>query len=219
MANPQLKPAQANLATTATSANRRPFLATVAALLFVTTGCHRVLPVDTTPLDDTGMSYDSIQQLQGMKITSDEVPEIAKARHAGFSDAACVEAMRIFHSRSQNFHAGDAIVASVHVGFSDDTILEFAKLNQLGFDVGELQAMRLAGLSDGIILEVARHHADGKPVFSGASLADLKNAGLGESTLLELARRGLPDSQAEAIVSFRHHGANDAEILRRFTSS
>jgi hypothetical protein len=191
----------------------------LAPFLLFTVGCHRVLSVDTTPLDNTGMSFDSIQQLQGMKITSNEVPEIAKARHAGFSDAACIEATRIFHSRGQNFNVGDAITASVHVGFSDDTILQLAKLNQLGFEAGELQAMRLAGLSDDIILEVARHHADGKTVLSGASLADMKNAGLGEPTLLELARRGLPDSQAEAIVSLRHRGANDAEILRRFTSS
>jgi hypothetical protein len=197
----------------------RTFLFLLGTLNLFSAGCHRVLPVDTTPLDNTGMSYDSIQQLQGMKITSNEVPEIAKARHAGFSDAACIDATRIFHSRGQSFNAGDAIAGSVHVGFSDDTILQLAKLNQLGFEVGELQAMRLAGLSDDIILEVARHHAEGRTVLSGASLADMKNAGLGESTLLELARRSLPDSQAEAIVSFRRRGANDAEILRRFTSS
>jgi len=196
-----------------------PFPLLLGAAMLLTAGCHRVLPVDTTPLDNTGMSFDSIKQLQGMKITSNEVQEIAKARHAGLSDASCIEAVEILHSRGQNFNVGDAIAASIHVGFSDDTILELAKLNQLGFAVGELQAMRLAGLSDEIILEVARHHADGKPVLSGASLAGMKNAGLGESTLLELARRGLPDSQAEAIVSFRHHGANDAEILRRFSSS
>lgn len=197
----------------------RAFAVLLAPFVLFSAGCHRVLPVDTTPLDSTGMSFDTIKQLQGLKITSNEVPEIAKARHAGFSDDACVEATRMFHSRGQNFDAGDAIVSSIHVGFSDDTILELAKLNQLGFEVGELQAMRLAGLSDEIILEVARHHAEGKPVLSGASLADMKNAGMRNSTLLELARRGLPDSQAEAIVSLRHHGVDDAEILKRFTSS
>lgn len=218
MANPlQRQPKSAPW--TSRSVELRTFLFLLGTLNLFSAGCHRVLPVDTTPLDNTGMSYDSIQQLQGMKITSNEVPEIAKARHAGFSDAACIDATRIFHSRAQSFNAGDAIAGSVHVGFSDDTILQLAKLNQLGFEVGELQAMRLAGLSDDIILEVARHHAEGRTVLSGASLADMKNAGLGESTLLELARRSLPDSQAEAIVSFRRRGANDAEILRRFTSS
>jgi hypothetical protein len=191
----------------------------LAATGLFTASCNRIIPVDTGALDSTGMSYDSIQQLKGLKINSTEVAELAKARHEGFSDAACVEVTQMFHARAQNFNAGDAIAGSLRTGFSENTIVELAKLNQLGLGIGELQAMRLAGLSDEIVLEVARHHADGRPVFSGASLAGMKNAGLSESTLLELARRGLPDSEAEAIVSLRHSGANDAEILRRFTSS
>jgi hypothetical protein len=47
----------------------------------------------------------------------------------------------------------------------------------------------------------------------------MKNAGLRESTLLELARRGIPDSKAAAIIAYRRHGASDAEILRRYTGS
>ncbi|MGA8767206.1 MAG: hypothetical protein WB559_09310, partial [Candidatus Acidiferrales bacterium] len=100
----------------------------------------------------------------------------------------------------------------------EETILELAKLNQLGLGAGELQAMRLAGLSDAILLEVARHRAAGKPVLAGASLASLKNAGVRELTLLELARRGVPDSQAAAIIAFRRHGATDAQILSRFAA-
>ncbi|HEY6904362.1 MAG TPA: hypothetical protein VI216_08645, partial [Candidatus Acidoferrales bacterium] len=74
----------------------------------------------------------------------------------------------------------------------------------------------LAGLSDDILLEVARHRANGRPVLSGASLARLKNTGMRTSTLFELARRGVPDSQGSAIISYRRHGASDAEVLRRF---
>jgi hypothetical protein len=107
----------------------------------------------------------------------------------------------------------------IQAGIGEDTVLELAKLNQLGLGAGELQAMHLAGLSDQIVLVVAHHHAEGKPVLSGASLAGLKNTGLRESTLLELAQRGVPDSQADAIISARRHGANDAEVLRRFTGS
>jgi hypothetical protein len=92
-------------------------------------------------------------------------------------------------------------------------------MNQLGLSAGELQAMRLAGLSDEIVLEVARHRAGGAPVLSGASLAGMKNVGVRNSTLLELARRGVPDSQAKAILASRRHGASDAELLRRFSGS
>jgi hypothetical protein len=97
--------------------------------------------------------------------------------------------------------------------------VELANLNQLGLAAGELEAMRLAGLSDETIVEVARRRAEGKTVLSGASLADMKNAGLRDSTLLELSRRGIPDSQATAIIALRRRGTNDQEILRHFTGS
>ena len=66
--------------------------------------------------------------------------------------------------------------------------------------------------------EVARQRAAGRPVLAGASLANLKNAGVRELTLLELVRRGVPDSQAAAIIAFRRHGATDAQIISHFAA-
>jgi len=179
-------------------------------------GCHILHPVDTKPLDAVGMSYDAVQELKSLRVSTAEVTEIAKARQSGFSDADCIDAFKIFRSRSQSFDAGDAIASLVEVSVSEDTILELARINQLGLDSGELQAMKLAGLSDDILLEVARHRAHGKPVLSGASLARLKNTGMRASTLFELAQRGVPDWQESAIVSYRRHGASDDQVLRRF---
>jgi len=187
------------------------------ALSLSIAACHRVLPVDTAPLDNTGMSYDAIEQLKTLEITAPEVAEVAKAHAAGFSDHNCVEIFRIFHERHQAFNAGDAMAGLARVGISEDTIVELARLKQLDFGAGELQAMRLAGLSDAIILEVARHRAAGKPVLAGASLARLRNTGVREATLLELARRGVPDSKANAILAYRRHGASDAQILHEFS--
>ena len=107
----------------------------------------------------------------------------------------------------------------IQAGIAPTTVVELARINQLGVESGELQAMRLAGISDQIILEVARRHVEGKPVFSGASLAGMKNAGIRDTTLLELARRGIPDSQTNNIVALRRRGLNDTEILRHFTGS
>ncbi len=53
--------------------------------------------------------------------------------------------------------------------------------------------MRLAGLSDQVILAVARRRAAGKPVLSGPSLTQLKNAGWNEAELLSLIDRGATD--------------------------
>ncbi len=197
------------------SRHRRFSLAAMAILLCVA-GCHPVPPLDTKPLDAAGMTYDSIQQLKALKITQPEVAQLATARQSGFSDANCVAVLGVYRTRNQPFDAGDEIGGLVRAQVGEDTILELAKLNELGLSAGEFQAMRLAGLSDAILLEVARHRAANQPVLAGASLANLKNAGVRELTLLELARRGVPDSQAAAILAFRRHGATDAQIISRF---
>jgi hypothetical protein len=191
----------------------------VIVFIFAAAGCKRVLPLDTVPLDNVGMTFDSIQHLKALKISTSEVAEIAKVKRAGMPDSDCVQLLQVFRSRGVPFNAGDAVAGLLQVGISEDTIFELAKINQLGIGFGELQAMHLAGLSDDIILVVAHDHAFGMPVLSGASLAGLKNTGLRGSTLLALAQRGVPDSQAEAIIVARRHGASDAEILRRFTGS
>jgi len=92
-------------------------------------------------------------------------------------------------------------------------------MDQLGISAGEFEVMRLAGLSDAIILETARHQAAGTRCLSGVSLGELKNSGLKESTLLELERRGIPDSSAGQILTMRRHRATDAEILRKFNGT
>jgi hypothetical protein len=189
----------------------------IAALAFL--GCHNIPPVDTAPLDGAGMSYDAIEQLKSLHVTAPEVAEIVKAKHGGFSDAACVQVLQIFRGRKQALDAGDAIAGLVQAGMSENAIVQLAQINQLGISAGEWQAMRLADLSDEIILEVARHHAAGQPVLAGASLATLKNAGMREATLLELVRESVPDSQTSAILALRRHGANDREILRHFAGS
>lgn len=165
------------------------------------------------------MSYDSVKQLEALNVSNVEISEILKMHNAGLSDENCIRFVRIFHSRGQAFNAGDTVAGLLQAGMDTETILSLAGLSQLGPASGELEAMHLAGLSDSIILEFARHRAEGKPVLSGASLAGLKNTGLHGSTLLELTRRGVPDSQAGAIISFRRRGANDAQILRRFSGS
>ncbi len=79
--------------------------------------------------------------------------------------------------------------------------------------------MRLAGIADATILEVARQRAAGKVVLGGASLANMKNAGMGDTMLQELVHRGVSDSQLNAILAMRRHGEKDAEILKHFPSS
>jgi hypothetical protein len=198
---------------------RNRFVPAIALCALLVSGCHHEPLIDTTPLDSAGMSYDAIQQLKAARVTTQEVAEFAKARQGGLRDPECVELLHVYRSRAKPFNAGATVVGLIQAGIGANTIIELARLGQLGLASGELQAMRLAGISDETILEVARHHAEGKTVLSGASLAGMKNAGLRDATLLELARRGIPDSQTNDIVALRRRGMNDAEILRHFTGS
>lgn len=184
--------------------------------LAILAGCKSIPPLDTKPLDDAGMTYDAVKQLEATKISQNEIGEIARARQGGLSDAGCVEILGIYRARSTPFDAGDAVAGLLQVGMSEPNVIELARLNQLGLGAGELQAMKLAGLSQEIVMDVARDHAEGKPVLSGASLGKMKNAEIRSATILELVKRNVPDSDADAIIAAHKHGMNDAEILRHF---
>jgi hypothetical protein len=194
------------------------FACAALAIVLSVAGCKSMQPLDTKPLDAAGMTYDTISQLKTLKITAPEVAQLSAARASGFSDASCLAVVNVYRGRGQVFDAGDDIAGLMRAEVSEQTIMELAKMDQLGLSSGELEAMRLAGLSDAILLEVARHRAADQPVLAGASLANLKNAGVRELTLLELARRGVPDSQASAILLYRRHGASDAQIISHFAS-
>jgi hypothetical protein len=185
----------------------------------VLVGCQSISPLDTKPLDEAGMSYDAMRRLEAIKIQQTEILEVAKVRQAGIRDAECVRLVGIYHARKTPFEDGDAVAGLLEVGMSEPDVMELAELNQLGVGVGELQAMKLAGLSELIVMDVARAHAQGKPVLSGASLGRMKNAAIRGTTLLQLVKRGVPDSEADAILSARKHGMSDAEILRHFHGS
>lgn len=189
--------------------------AIIALALFVAS-CQTLMPLDTKPLDSAGMRYDSIKELKALHITASEVAEIAKVRNAGFSDSDCIQLLQISRKHHQQFSSGDAISTMVGSGIPEAMILGLANLDQLGLGYGELQAMYLAGLSDAIIMEVARRHAANQPVLSGASLGNMRNLRINNATLLELVRRGVPNSSAPEIIALRRHGASDAEILRKF---
>lgn len=197
----------------------RACLAICAAILAVVpVGCHHASSADTQTLDRSGMDFGSVQQIRALNVSTAEVSEILKMHDAGFSDASCVQAVQIAHSHGQPFHADD-LVGMKQAGMSEQMIFELANMPDYARNAGELEAMHLAGLSDAIVLEVARHRAEGKPVLSGASLADLKNAGVRGATLLELVRRGVPDSKGKALLVSRRHGASDAQLLHHFAGS
>lgn len=180
-------------------------------------GCKSMDYVSTRPLDDAGFSYSAVQQIRALDINNAEVAELAKAKNGDVSEQACIELVRAVRGRKQRFASG-AAVADLHTaGVSDDAIVELARLDQLGPWAGEAQAIRLIGIPDRTMLAVARRHAEGKPTLSGNALGKLKNAGLGEGTIYELAFRGAIDADVDSLVAARRkRGATDADLLRAY---
>ena len=170
--------------------------------------------MDTTPLDRAGMSYSAVQDLKQLSVTDAEVLSVANAKQDGISDATCVELVRIAHSHQQPYNSTEKVAGLEQVGMSEPSILELARLNQLGVGAGELQAIRLLGLPDETVVEIAKAHAAGKPVLSGVSIANIMNTGLRRETLLELIRRQAPDTSAATIIAMKRQHKTDAEVLR-----
>ncbi|MFZ0212634.1 MAG: hypothetical protein WBE20_04940 [Candidatus Acidiferrales bacterium] len=174
------------------------------------------MPTNTIPLDNAGMNYSAVATLKGLDVSNAEVPELVKAKQGGLSDDGCISLVRLARGRNEQFHNGDEVAQLLKAGMPESTILQIAQIQPLGDWSGEAVAMRLAGLSDEIILEEVRRSATGQPVLSGASLANFKNAGIREGTLLQLVRRGVSDGEASTILTLRRHGWSDAQILRRY---
>ena len=191
----------------------------VALVAFVAAGCKVIHRADTRPLDGVGMRFSAIEQLQQLDVVNAEVPELVKVKQAGLSDDAAVELVRAARSRNQQFTSGGAVASLAQVGFSESGILELARLDQLGLWVGEVQAMRLAGIPERVILELARQRARGRPTLTGPSLAEMRNTGMSDETLFELARHAVPDTEAQTILLMRQRRWSDAQILRHYAAN
>ena len=169
--------------------------------------CKQTKQTNTEPLDQAGMWVNSIAELRTLNVSNAEIGELAKAREAGLTDPSCVVLIQLARSRQKPFADGQSIAQLLSAGSSEQTVLELARLNQLGLWAGEAQALRLAGLSDKLILAVAQRRAQGLPVLSGEKLGKLKNAGASEATIVDMIQKGFTDEQASQYIAQRERAA------------
>jgi hypothetical protein len=184
-----------------------PALILVVAAAVALGGCSHLHRTDMTPLDKAGMWFNNVQQLQQLGVNDAEVQQLVAARQGGLSDQTCIALVRIAHSQHRHFDHASAIAGLVKAGFQEKTVIELAQLDQVRVWSGEAEAMKLAGLSDAVILAVARRRAAQQTVLSGAKVAELQNAGLDETQLLAEIGRGITDAQANAIITERMNAA------------
>ena len=184
-------------------------------LVLAVAGCNSTPQVDTSPLDQAGALFNGVEQLRQLEVTDDEVRQIVLARQAGISDQNCVDLVQLARRRGQPFSDGEAIAGLMRAGAQESTVMVLARLNQLGIRAGEAQAMKLAGLSDEIVLALARRRNAGQPVLSSSKAAALRNAGLTNPQILSAIARGTTDAQADAIIAQRNRAAGGNRFVRQ----
>lgn len=192
----------------------RLVIALAASLLFGA-GCNNVNRAHMTPLDDAGMHPEAIEQLKKYQVNDAEVQQILTAGRAGMSEQNCVELVRLARSHDQAFTEGDAIAGMLDAGVKQDTVLEIVRLNELPGFGGEAEAMHLAGLSDAVILDVARRRARGEAVLSGSRLAELRDAGFSNAQLVAALDQGLSDKQAAEALAHHEYAVGGHSFVRQ----
>jgi hypothetical protein len=178
-------------------------------------GCQKLHRTDMTPLVQAGMYFNNVEQLRQLGVSDGEVAQLVAMRQAGVTDETCIELFRIAHMRQQLFTDGQAVAGLRGAGLAENSALELARLNQLGLWSGEAQALRLSGLSDQVILAIARRRAAAQPVLSAAKVAELKNASLSEAQILADINSGISDEQADRIIAERDYAAGGHSFVRQ----
>jgi hypothetical protein len=177
------------------------------ALALLVSSCKPAQKPDTEQADQMAMWLDSVPQLKTLNVSNAEIGELNKAHEAGLTDPSTVILIQLARDRKVPFTDGQSIADLLNAGSSEQTVLELARLNQLGVWAGEAQAMRLAGLSDKIILAVAQRRSKGLTVLSGERLGELKNTGASDALILEMVQRGDSDKTVADYIAQRNRAA------------
>lgn len=194
---------------------RAPSIFAVAASLLLLAGCNKIKQTNMSPLDAAGMHPESFEQLRKYQVNDGEVQQILMAGRAGMSEQGCVQLVSIARSRHRVFAEGDAITYLFGAGMKESTVMEIVRLDQLTPFGGEAAAMRLAGLSDDVILDAARRRAKGQAVLGGARLAELRDAGFSNAQLVAVLDRGMTDKQADEAIARHNYAVGGHSFVRQ----
>src|SRR5579864_9474896 len=187
-------------------ARRLPCALLLASIVLVCS-CKPAQTPDADQANQLAMWLDSVPQLKTLNVSNAEIGELAKAHQAGLTDPSTVVLIQLAREHKLPFADGQSIADLLNAGSSEETVLELARLNQLGIWAGEARAMRLAGLSDKIILAVAHRRSQSLPVISGQKLAELKNTGVPDVKILEMIQKGDTDETATKYIAQRERAA------------
>jgi hypothetical protein len=179
---------------------RKPLLP-LCLLVFGLAGCKTQPKIDYTALDQSGMWSSNLAQIKKMNVSSAEVGELTKLKHAGASDPLCLSLLKAARDHNHEFSSGDSVIELSGAGYTDAQILEMAQADKLDALSSDAVMLKLIGLSNGTVQVVIERREQGLPTLTSAQIGRLKNIGESEKKILELIYQGLSGPQAEAYVS------------------
>lgn len=177
------------------------------AAVALASSCKPAQKPDTEQADQMAMWLDSVPQLKSLNVSNAEITELNKAHQAGFSDPSSVVMIELARNRKQPFADGQSVADLLNAGCAEETVVELARLDQLHVWAGEARAIRLAGITDKVIVAVARRRSKNLTVLSDEKLGELKNTGLSDQMLLEMVERGESDQRANQFIAERERAA------------
>jgi len=177
------------------------------ASIVLISSCKQAPKPEADKAVQMAMWLDSVPELKTLGVSNAEVSELAKAHEAGLGDPSSVVLIKLAREHQKPFVDGQSIADLLHSGSSEATVLELARLNELGVFAGEARALRLTGLSDKIVLAVAQRRSQGRPVLSGGKLGELRNTGVSEAVILEMVQKGDSDATASKFIAERERAA------------
>jgi hypothetical protein len=176
-------------------------------LLLLLSACKPAQKADTEQQDQMQMWLDTVPELKPLNVSNAEIGELQKVHEAGLTDPSAVNLIKLARDRHQPFADGQSIADLLAAGSSEQTVLELARMDQLGLWAGQARVLRLAGLSDKTILAVAERRSKGLSVLSGEKLGELKNAGLSDATILGMVQKGMSEKDASTYIEERERAA------------
>jgi len=182
-------------------------LGSLLAIASLLSACKPAPKVDTQQQDQADMWLNTVPDLKPLNVSNAEIAELQKAHDAGLTDPTAVAFIKLARERQKPFTDGEPVAELLSAGASEQTVLELARMNQLGVWAGEAQALRLSGQSDKTILAIAQRRAKGLPVPSGVQLGEMKNAGLSDATILDFVQRGLSQKDISAYIAQKERAA------------
>jgi hypothetical protein len=195
---------------------RRPASISMAGVLLgglLLVGCEKKPTTNYLPLENSGLSSSTVDQLKKLNVTAVEIPQIITIKGLGLSDDACLAMVKDARSHGHVFSSGDSASNLVSAGYSEQDILSMAQSDQIDSISTEAITLKLIGLSATTVQTLVSRHLQGQPTLSSEEIGRLKNTGLSERQILEYINAGMTDEQAEkevaARVAKRNHANTD----------